>query len=159
MAPVQNVVLVFMNVMAYAFNYWVCVYVIGAFDGTGGAVTTHVFGAFFGAACTAVASPKGAHLDPDCCGRYQSDILSLFGSLMIWAYYPSYNSFYAPPEAQQAVAINTYMALLGSSVAGCVPLPGRTVGSVGKREGEKGGRRGKQKEKEGRERKRKQRRE
>mmetsp|Transcript_10903 Transcript_10903/g.21915 ORF Transcript_10903/g.21915 Transcript_10903/m.21915 type:complete len:617 (+) Transcript_10903:185-2035(+) len=118
MAPVQNVVLVFMNVISYAFNYWVCVYVIGAFDGTGGAVTTHVFGAFFGAACTAVASPKGAHLDPDCTGRYQSDILSLFGSLMIWAYYPSYNSFYAPPEAQQAVAINTYLALLGSSVAG-----------------------------------------
>mmetsp|Transcript_26548 Transcript_26548/g.63459 ORF Transcript_26548/g.63459 Transcript_26548/m.63459 type:complete len:616 (+) Transcript_26548:411-2258(+) len=118
MAPVQNVVLVFMNVMAYAFNYWVCIYVIGAFDGTGGSVTTHMFGAFFGAACTAVASPKGAHLDPDCKGRYQSDIFSLFGSLMIWAYYPSYNSFYAPPEAQQAVAINTYLALLGSSVAG-----------------------------------------
>jgi len=37
---------------------------------------------------------------------------------MIWAYYPSYNSFYAPPAAQQAVAINTYLALLGSSIAG-----------------------------------------
>lgn len=41
----------------------------------------------------------------------QSDIFSLFGSLMIWAYYPSYNSFYAPSNAQQAVAINT-----------CVPI-------------------------------------
>lgn len=30
----------------------------------------------------------------------------------------SYNSFYAPPAAQQAVAINTYLALLGSSIAG-----------------------------------------
>jgi len=118
MAPVQNVVLAFMNVMAYAFNYWVCVYVMGTFDGTGGAVTTHIFGAFFGMACTAVASPKGAAHDPDCKGRYQSDIFSLFGSLMIWAYYPSYNSFYAPPAAQQAVAINTYLALLGSSIAG-----------------------------------------
>jgi hypothetical protein len=71
-----------------AFNYWVCVYVMGTFDGTGGAVTTHIFGAFFGLACTAVASPKGAAYDPDCKGRYQSDIFSLFGSLMIWAYYP-----------------------------------------------------------------------
>jgi len=61
---------------------------MGTFDGTGGAVTTHVFGAFFGLACTAVASPKGAASDPDCKGRYQSDIFSLFGSLMIWAYYP-----------------------------------------------------------------------
>eukprot|EP00285_Hemiselmis_virescens_P007624 CAMPEP_0173383260 /NCGR_PEP_ID=MMETSP1356-20130122/5816_1 /TAXON_ID=77927 ORGANISM="Hemiselmis virescens, Strain PCC157" /NCGR_SAMPLE_ID=MMETSP1356 /ASSEMBLY_ACC=CAM_ASM_000847 /LENGTH=623 /DNA_ID=CAMNT_0014338039 /DNA_START=120 /DNA_END=1991 /DNA_ORIENTATION=- len=118
MAPVQNVVLVFMNVLAYAFNYWVCIYVIGAFDGTGGSTITHMFGAFFGAACTAVATPKGAENDPDCCGRYQSDIFSLFGSLMIWAYYPSYNSFYAPSNAQQAVAINTYLALLGSSVSG-----------------------------------------
>jgi hypothetical protein len=50
----------------------------------------------------AVATPKGAENDPDCVGRYQSDIFSLFGSLMIWAYYPSYNSFYAPSNAQQA---------------------------------------------------------
>jgi len=118
MAPVQNIVLVFMNVFAYAFNYWVCIYVIGAFDGTGGSTITHTFGAFFGAACTAVATPKGADKDPDCQGRYQSDIFSMFGSLMIWAYYPSYNSFYAPSNAQQAVAINTYLALLGSSVSG-----------------------------------------
>merc|ERR1712216_622661 len=118
MAPIQNVVLAIMNVMAYAFNYWVNVYVMGTFDGTGGAVTTHIFGAFFGMACTAVATPRGAAHDPDCKGRYQSDIFSLFGSLMIWAYYPSYNSFYAPPAAQQAVAINTYLSLLGSSIAG-----------------------------------------
>ena len=118
MAPVQNVILALMNVLAYYFNYWVCVYVMGTFDGTGGSVTTHIFGAFFGMACTAVATPKGAPHDPDCKGRYQSDIFSLFGSLMIWAYYPSYNSFYAPPAAQQAVAINTYLALLGSSIAG-----------------------------------------
>ena len=50
MAPVQNVVLAIMNVLSYAFNYWVCVYVMGTFDGTGGAVTTHIFGAFFGMA-------------------------------------------------------------------------------------------------------------
>ena len=33
----------------------------------------------------------------------RSDIHGFLGgrSLMIWAYYPSYNSFYAPPEAQQ----------------------------------------------------------
>merc|ERR1712216_379868 len=48
MAPIQNVVLAIMNVTAYAFNYWVNVYVMGTFDGTGGAVTTHIFGAFFG---------------------------------------------------------------------------------------------------------------
>eukprot|EP00960_Hanusia_phi_P037526 753000-Hanusia_phi.AAC.8 len=108
----------FMNVLFYAFNYWVCIYLIGAFDGTGGAVTTHVFGAFFGAACAAVATPEGAESDPDSQGRYQSEILSLFGSLMMWAYYPSYNSFYAPSTTQQTVAVNTYLALLGSSIAG-----------------------------------------
>jgi len=118
MAPVQNVVLVFLNVAAYAFNYWLCIYVVGAVDGTGGSTTTHTFGAFFGAACTAIASPKDAYRNPDCKGRYQSEIFSLFGTLLIWAYYPSYNSFYAPPTAQQAVAINTYLALLGSSIAG-----------------------------------------
>lgn len=59
---------VFMNVLSYAFNYWVCIYVIGAFDGTGGSTITHTFGAFFGAACTAVATPKGAENDPDCRG-------------------------------------------------------------------------------------------
>jgi hypothetical protein len=57
-----------MNVLSYAFNYWVCIYVIGAFDGTGGSTITHTFGAFFGAACTAVATPKGADADPDCKG-------------------------------------------------------------------------------------------
>ncbi len=45
-------------------------------------------------------------------GRYQSDIFSMFGSLMIWAYYPSYNSFYAPSNAQQAcVSYSMYECL------------------------------------------------
>jgi hypothetical protein len=63
---------VFLNVAAYAFNYWLCIYVIGAVDGTGGSTTTHTFGAFFGAACTAIASPKDAYRNPDCKGRYQA---------------------------------------------------------------------------------------
>ena len=62
----------FLNVAAYAFNYWLCIYVLGAFDGTGGSTITHTFGAFFGAACTAVASPKDAYRNPDCKGRYQA---------------------------------------------------------------------------------------
>ena len=42
------------------------------------------------------------------------------GTLIAWTTYPTYNSFYAPPFAQQAVAVNTYLAVLSSAVAAMI---------------------------------------
>merc|ERR1711966_339453 len=45
---------------------------------------------------------------------------ALIGTLIAWTTYPTYNSFYAPPFAQQAVAVNTFLAVLSSAVSSMI---------------------------------------
>uniref|UniRef100_A0A7S0F3Q8 Ammonium transporter AmtB-like domain-containing protein n=1 Tax=Hanusia phi TaxID=3032 RepID=A0A7S0F3Q8_9CRYP len=117
MTPIQLVPFGILNVVAYAFNLWVCTYVIGAWDHTGGCCVNHIFGACFGIAAAAISYTKGCETSENCRSRYHMDILSLFGTMLLWVTYPSYNNFYAPSFAQKAVAVNTFLAVLASAVA------------------------------------------
>mmetsp|Transcript_12872 Transcript_12872/g.35671 ORF Transcript_12872/g.35671 Transcript_12872/m.35671 type:complete len:635 (+) Transcript_12872:3-1907(+) len=117
MSPIQLVPFGLLNVVAYAFNLWVCTYVIGAWDHTGGACVNHIFGACFGIAASAASYTKGSETHKDAESRYHMDVMALIGTLFVWVYYPSYNCFYAPSMAQQAVAVNTFLSVLGSAVS------------------------------------------
>lgn len=117
MSPIQLVPFGLLNVVAYAFNLWVCTYVIGAWDHTGGACVNHIFGACFGIAASAASYTKGSEKHKDAESRYHMDVMALIGTLFVWVYYPSYNCFYAPSFAQQAVSVNTFLSVLGSAVS------------------------------------------
>merc|ERR1712216_936421 len=120
MTPIQLVPFGLLNVLGYAWNLWVCTYVIGAWDHTGGACVNHIFGSCFGIAASASSYVKGSINHPESKSRYHIDIMALIGTLIAWTTYPTYNSFYAPPFAQQAVAVNTYLAVLSSAVAAMI---------------------------------------
>jgi hypothetical protein len=47
-------------------------------------------------------NPQGSIDHNECSSRYHIDIMALIGTLIVWTTYPTYNSFYAPPFAQQA---------------------------------------------------------
>jgi hypothetical protein len=51
MTPIQLVPFGMLNVMGYAWNLWVCTYVIGAWDHTGGACVNHIFGELYPVRC------------------------------------------------------------------------------------------------------------
>ena len=91
MTPIQLVPFGILNVIGYAWNLWVCTYLIGAWDHTGGACVNHVFGACFGMAASASSYVKGSINHPECSSRYHMDIMALIGTLIVWITYPTYN--------------------------------------------------------------------
>ena len=60
MTLIQLVPFGLLNVLGYAWNLWVCTYVIGAWDHTGGSCVNHIFGACFGMAACVPPPHRGA---------------------------------------------------------------------------------------------------
>lgn len=121
MSPDQILVIGFIQVFAYVINRWLCLrYLIGAFDDNGGSCTIHVFGAFFGLFVSKFGSNKDADNNPDNSSRYNSDIFSIVGSIMMWLTFPSFNGFMAPTQARSAVMVNTLLALISGAVCAYV---------------------------------------
>lgn len=63
--PTQLMLCAIMCVTFYGLNYWICIYILGAWDHVGGSCVIHIFGAFFGMGCTLMASQKGSAQNPD----------------------------------------------------------------------------------------------
>ena len=118
--PTQLMVCSIMCVCAYGLNYWVTMYILGAWDHTGGSCIIHIFGSSFAIGCTMLASPKGASQNPDNAPRYNADVLCIIGVILNWMTFPSFNCYFAPAAAQDAVVVNTYLALFSSAVASMV---------------------------------------
>jgi hypothetical protein len=68
--PTQLMLCAIMCVTSYGINYWICIYMLGGWDHTGGSCVIHIFGAFFGMGCTLLASQKGSAQNPDNAPRY-----------------------------------------------------------------------------------------
>jgi ammonium transporter Rh len=118
--PSQLMLCSIMCVTSYGLNYWITMYIIGAWDHVGGSVIIHTFGAFFGLGCTMVASPSGSAENPDNSPRYNADVLCMVGVILNWMTFPSFNAYFAPVKAQQAVVVNTYLSQFSSCVAAMV---------------------------------------
>jgi len=118
--PSQLMLCAIMCVTSYGLNYWINIYILGAWDHVGGCCVIHSFGAFFGIGCTLFASGKGAAQNPDNAPRYNADVLCMVGVILNWMTFPSFNAYYAPAAAQQAVVVNTYLSQFSSCVAAMV---------------------------------------
>ena len=49
--------------------------------------------------------------------RYTSDIFAMVGTVLLWIFWPSFNAVLASNDAYHRAIINTYISLLGSTVA------------------------------------------
>jgi hypothetical protein len=105
--PTQLMLCAIMCVTFYGLNYWICIYILGAWDHVGGSCVIHIFGAFFGMGCTLLASQKGSAENPDNAPRYNADVLCIVGVILNWMTFPSFNAYFAPAAAQEAVVVNT----------------------------------------------------
>lgn len=79
-------------------------------------MSIHVFGAFFGLACSYFASPPDVgDRSGDNAVSAVSDTFSMIGTIFLYIYWPSFNA--APAGAgdpQTRAVVNTYLALTGS---------------------------------------------
>jgi ammonium transporter Rh len=72
----------------------------------GGAITIHVFGAFFGLACSSFFQlDKAIALSAEkdikkkvTIGNYQSEYIAMIGTLFLWVFWPSFNGALAISE-------------------------------------------------------------
>jgi len=77
----------------YALNESICVDIFRVTD-IGGSMTIHTFGAYFGLSVALFYSPKQAIKDKNGIGvgNYLSDLISMIGTLFLFAFWPSFNA-------------------------------------------------------------------
>lgn len=80
------------EIFFYALNESICVDIFKVSD-IGGSMTIHTFGAYFGVSVALFYQPKKAIADKHGIGvgNYLSDLISMIGTLFLFAYWPSFN--------------------------------------------------------------------
>merc|ERR1719238_1052600 len=121
-SPTQVVVLTVIELVCYCANkvYFLTNHL--AIADCGGTIIIHLFGAYFGLACSAT---LGVSKDSDLNGStYTSDLFSLVGTVFLWLFWPSFVAGALPAgDGQDMAIINTIMALLASTVITFVLTP------------------------------------
>jgi len=112
-SPTQLLWMVFMELIVYSFNGHIFYNILNGVD-PGGSITIHTFGAYWGLAVSWIMGPPLDEKENK--SMYQADIFSMIGTLFLWLYWPSFNSFYVSNDnwARDRAVLNTVLALCGS---------------------------------------------
>eukprot|EP01088_Endostelium_zonatum_P002824 TRINITY_DN1362_c0_g2_i3.p1 TRINITY_DN1362_c0_g2~~TRINITY_DN1362_c0_g2_i3.p1 ORF type:complete len:701 (-),score=147.87 TRINITY_DN1362_c0_g2_i3:103-2205(-) len=130
--PLQSLIFAFFLTGFQCLNYFICVMVLKAVD-NGGAMTIHMFGAFFGIACSLIMGFTDKtrytkdYADGDVSYKYWwnnnqrpsyfGEILMFIGALVVIVFFPSFNAaFSTTGQAQGRVVVNTVLALTVSGI-------------------------------------------
>ncbi|OQV17234.1 Ammonium transporter Rh type B [Hypsibius exemplaris] len=119
LSPLQYLIMALIEVSVLEVNEWVGVKIFKTLD-VGGSIFVHVFGAYFGLACSRVLSRWEYSANGFNTLKYTTkttDLFSMVGTIFLWMFWPSFNSVMAPAELQQRAVINTYFALASCCVA------------------------------------------
>jgi len=85
----------------------------------GGAMTIHMFGAYFGLAAT-YGFYKDKALKDDtgkAGGCYNSQLIAMVGTLFLFIYWPSFNAILGTGMAQQRAIVNTVLSITASTLS------------------------------------------
>lgn len=112
MKPTQYLIVALIEIVLYSINESL-VYVQFKASDVGGSIVIHAFGAFFGLACSWVATPADLNSrDSENTSSVTSDAFAMIGTLFLWLFWPSFNAALAASGATQTRAvINTYLTL------------------------------------------------
>lgn len=140
--PPGLLVMATIEIIAWIMNYWVIIDRYKVVD-NGGSMTVHTFGALFGITFSILVSKfydaelernrkkkedekksKGEKIEDyvpidktsENQASYQSDALGLGGLIVVCAFIPSFNAFFAYPLLQASAVINTIIGVTGSIV-------------------------------------------
>lgn len=85
----------------------------------GGSMAIHMYGAYFGLACSFVLEKLNPSRkdkdDSKNASTHDSDITAMIGTLFLWCFWPSFNSYFASNDARAGRGvINTYLSLMCS---------------------------------------------
>jgi len=113
--PSQILIVIVMELTFYSANKVFFLTRLLNIADCGGTIIIHVFGAYFGLACSAALGPaKDEKLNGS---SYNSDLFSLIGTVFLWLFWPSFVAGGLPSgEGQTTALINTVLALVASTI-------------------------------------------
>jgi len=85
----------------------------------GGAMTIHMFGAYFGLAATYFFSREKALKDEQgrAAGNYNSQLIAMVGSLFLFIYWPSFNAILGVGMSRHRAIVNTVLSITASTLS------------------------------------------
>lgn len=106
-----------LEMIFYGLNKAVILGVLHAVD-LGGSMTIHMFGAYFGLTATFFFKSRRAITESweQSKGNYNSQLISMVGTLFLFVYWPSFNSALAVGVNQQRAALNTFFSITTSAL-------------------------------------------
>ncbi|XP_042318369.1 ammonium transporter Rh type A-like [Sceloporus undulatus] len=116
-SPIQLLLMSLCEIPLYVACDWVTVSYFQAVD-VGGTITLHIFACYFGLGASIALYRPGLELGhPKETPSYISDLLSLVGTMFLWAFWPGFVSVLAQPgDAQHRAVIHTWIALSASAL-------------------------------------------
>jgi ammonium transporter Rh len=109
------------EVFFYCINEAIVVEIFKIYD-IGGSIVIHTFGAFFGLSVALFYQSEDAIKDTAKLnsGNYLSDLVSMIGTLFLYAYWPSFNGALGTGTYIHRAVINTYLSIACSVIASIV---------------------------------------
>lgn len=114
-SPFQLMVITIIEPIFFALNEAICLH-LGVAD-IGGTHVIHMFGAYFGLACSLFVTSKQASGNNNNSAVYHSDMFAMVGTIFLWLFWPSFNAALSVGGLQQRCVINTVLALSGCCVS------------------------------------------
>mmetsp|Transcript_26811 Transcript_26811/g.63709 ORF Transcript_26811/g.63709 Transcript_26811/m.63709 type:complete len:455 (-) Transcript_26811:337-1701(-) len=112
--PLQLLAMAIVEVPLFCINEHICANLIKVRD-VGGAMTIHLFGAYFGLAVCLMRRHKGGPASPDNKASPDHDIFAMIGTLFLWICWPSFNAALAG-DLEHLTILNTVMSIGASCV-------------------------------------------
>jgi ammonium transporter Rh len=117
-SPSQLIIAMVIEVFFYSLNYYICAVLLLAVD-VGGSMYIHMFGAYFGLACSIFLTKyeaRAGHRNQ--APRYDSNLFSVIGTIFLWLFWPSFNAALANTSIEVLRCIlNTFVSLIGSTIS------------------------------------------
>lgn len=115
--PVQLLMMTLLEVTAFCVNRWALWKLLEA-NPVHSTMHVHMFGAYFGVMVSWSLYNAGLkHVQEKEESKWRSNLLSMFGTLFLWMFWPSFNAaLIRNHEAKQMAVQNTYCALAVSTV-------------------------------------------
>ncbi|KAL2103667.1 hypothetical protein ACEWY4_000535 [Coilia grayii] len=116
-SPVQLLVMALLEVPVFAITEWAVITYLKIND-AGGSILIHLFACYFGLGVTfALYRPSLNKGHAKEVTSYQSDILSVMGTLFLWVFWPSFNSALTlKGDDQHRAVLHTFIGLCASTL-------------------------------------------